>query len=302
MRSSLRNISFFAIALSFALASSLLLAAYWRGRQRLALTPNQVPTETVSTVLADALYLNPELGLIIRYPSTWIAEEGPLAAGNIPMRFRGADGFLELAVTGEPGATLSLAVNDIAFSEEQPYGANPRVTVIMVGGQEGRLITPVDSQISDAAILVPFPQPVMLSGQSAAFLVLHADRVHLEAIATRLRFVRNRSGEITGLPNILVYKPRSNDIVDGAISVSGVARVFESSVSLRLIDSYTNQIFLEQATMTAAPDVGTYGTFAVDLNLPRIENLRSITLEVYQASARDGTPMDVVRIPLRLAP
>ncbi len=319
MHPSLRVIVFVAAVLTLVLVSTLLVAAYERGAQRFRFSRGQAVTGTTTATTAvsiDAIYLNPELGLILHYPSNWIPEQGGVSAMTLPTRFRGVDGFFELAVTGEPGMTLSLAVNDLAYGEEQPYGANPRITAITVSGQEGRLIAATDPNITDAAILVPFPRPVTLNGQSAAFLVLHTDQAHLEALAAQLRFVRNQSGEITGLPNILVYEPRSNDVVDGTVSIVGVARVFpaspagrENTLSLRLVDPYTNRVFLEQTTMATAPNAGAYGTFAIDLNFPRIENLRSATLEVFQASPRDGlparqagTPTDVVAIPLRFAP
>lgn len=95
--------------------------------------------------------------------------------------------------------------------------------------------------------------------------------------------------------NIEVLSPLMGDEVKSGFVVKGNARTFESSVSIRLLDSEGN-VLAESFTLANAPDVGQFGPFEKQLNFQT--ESETGTLEVFQASAKDGSEIDKVIIPL----
>lgn len=110
---------------------------------------------------------------------------------------------------------------------------------------------------------------------------------------------RNNQGErvIAGQStNIIVYSPTRNMRVGTPIIVEGEARVFENTVSYRLVDNNSN-IIAEGFTTANSPDIGQFGPFRGEL-VYQSETDGAGTLEVFWYSAKDGTPADVVTIPV----
>lgn len=106
--------------------------------------------------------------------------------------------------------------------------------------------------------------------------------------------------EITLAPaasnNIEVLSPRGGDSIKSGFAVKGNARVFENVVSIRLLDSLGNVLVQTNASANA-PDVGKFGPFEEVLKFQSDDS--SGTLEVYQVSAKDGSEIDKVTIPLQ---
>ena len=95
--------------------------------------------------------------------------------------------------------------------------------------------------------------------------------------------------------NIEVLSPRGGDFIKSGFAVKGNARVFESNVSIRLMDSQNN-ILIETNTTANAPDAGQFGSFEKIINFKITDD--SGTLEIYQVSAKDGSEIDKVTIPV----
>lgn len=95
--------------------------------------------------------------------------------------------------------------------------------------------------------------------------------------------------------NIKVTSPRPNEIVSLSFTISGQARVFENVVSFRVKDKSGNVLVAGTAS-AAAPDTGQFGDFAKQVTVTT--SSPSGTVEVYQASARDGSDQDLVSIPV----
>lgn len=95
--------------------------------------------------------------------------------------------------------------------------------------------------------------------------------------------------------NIEVLSPRTGDTVKSGFRVLGNARVFENVVSIRVLDSLGN-ILNETSALANAPDVGQFGSFEKILNFQT--NDSSGTVEVFQYSAKDGSEVDKVTIPV----
>jgi hypothetical protein len=104
--------------------------------------------------------------------------------------------------------------------------------------------------------------------------------------------------------NITVTEPKSNDPVGRSFIVQGTARVFENSVSYRLRNQRTGSILNQGVTTADAPDVGQFGDYTITISIPENQQLANndmLILEVYQASAKDGSDTDKVSVPVRFS-
>jgi hypothetical protein len=98
--------------------------------------------------------------------------------------------------------------------------------------------------------------------------------------------------------NIVVTSPISGMTVANPIQVTGQGRVFENVVSWRI----KNNDGLEIATGTAeaaASDMGQFGPIDFGIVVPEVQD-PNIILEVFWASPKDGSDLDLVSIPLTL--
>ena len=96
------------------------------------------------------------------------------------------------------------------------------------------------------------------------------------------------------LPPIVVEAPYAGEVVDRTFTMSGIANVFEANVSWRIVDDEDNVI--DEGFTTATCGTGCWGTFEEEIRYTGIENWA--VLQVFQSSAEDGSPMDMVQIPL----
>lgn len=112
--------------------------------------------------------------------------------------------------------------------------------------------------------------------------------------------VKNNSGQTISMApsssqNIEVLSPRSGDSVKSGFVIKGNARTFESNVAMRLYDSAGN-VLIETFTLANAPDAGRFGPFEKMINFQT--DSETGILEVFQYSAKDGSQVDKVTIPL----
>lgn len=100
-------------------------------------------------------------------------------------------------------------------------------------------------------------------------------------------------------PSLIVQTPGNGATLASPFTVTGLARVFEASVSLRLLDA--DGAILADTFTTAAEGAPTLAPFSgtVTFDVP-IET--AACLQVFEASARDGAPVNVVQISLTLLP
>lgn len=96
------------------------------------------------------------------------------------------------------------------------------------------------------------------------------------------------------LPPIVVESPHAGEEVADRVFMTGIANVFEATVSYRF-RSETGRIIQEGFT-TATCGTGCYGTFSqmIPLEFPP----QPVVLEVFESSAEDGRPLHMVRIAL----
>jgi hypothetical protein len=100
----------------------------------------------------------------------------------------------------------------------------------------------------------------------------------------------------SSLPPIVVFRPYAGEEVDVPFTLTGVANVFEATVSWRL---KRGRQVLEEGFMTATCGTGCFGTFSQEIG-PDVELPARVVLEVFESSAEDGRPLHMQRIPLLL--
>ncbi len=92
-----------------------------------------------------------------------------------------------------------------------------------------------------------------------------------------------------------VYEPQENEEVDGTFTVRGEARVFEGAFSWRLEDGH---FVLKEGHATTDAGAPEWGSFQFDVEFEQTTN-PIVTLVLYEASAKDGSPQHELIIPLQ---
>jgi hypothetical protein len=108
-----------------------------------------------------------------------------------------------------------------------------------------------------------------------------------------------RSDGTASLPPIFVDQPPWGGDFPSPGRVTGLANVFEAQFQLQVLDS--GRHVLAEAPVRASCGTGCWGTF--DVTVPyRVAAEQWGTLRVFDASPKDGSPIDVREYPVRLTP
>jgi hypothetical protein len=110
---------------------------------------------------------------------------------------------------------------------------------------------------------------------------------------------QTRRGYQVLLPAILVESPTIGQRVDNPVTVSGTANVFEATVSLRILNARGKEI--ARTFTTATCGTGCRGDYSVSVAY-QVDREQPGVIEVFESSAEDGRPINVVRIPVTLTP
>jgi hypothetical protein len=100
------------------------------------------------------------------------------------------------------------------------------------------------------------------------------------------------------LPPILVVSPPIGQEVSSPIRVAGTANVFEASVSISVLDAQGNEI--ASTTTMATCGTGCRGAYLKAVRYA-VGETQPGTVRVFEVSAKDGQPINVVDIPVTLA-
>lgn len=134
---------------------------------------------------SQAVYRNEMYKVSFYYPKEWQPVEGDDT-------YEGESGFFTVSAAGG-----ELTIEDVVQSEAghvlKPYGSEPRIERVKVGGQEGVMILPSEdadpSMRGQAALILPYPSPVTISGNTYEHFVLWADEFHIKGMADSLEFL-----------------------------------------------------------------------------------------------------------------
>jgi len=99
------------------------------------------------------------------------------------------------------------------------------------------------------------------------------------------------------LPAIVVDSPRVGASVSSPVTITGTADVFEATVSFQILDE--NGHVLTQGATTATCGTGCRGDYTIVAAF-HVSHDQQGTIEVFESSARDGSHVNVVRIPVTL--
>jgi TolB protein len=117
------------------------------------------------------------------YPINWIKVS--------EYRYEGVDGFFQAAAVA--GENLEQVCRNEAYHVLKPYGSEPTIMKTAIQGQEACLIFPYPDQPLEmrgqSALIVRYPKPITISGQTYSFFILWADQNHLREIANTVTFL-----------------------------------------------------------------------------------------------------------------
>lgn len=99
--------------------------------------------------------------------------------------------------------------------------------------------------------------------------------------------------------NITVIAPNSGETVHLPLIITGQARVFENSVSYRITDG-SGKTLNSGFTMADSPDMGKFGPYTITIQSLDGFTEGKMTIEVFQNSAKDGSEIDKVVVPVTL--
>jgi germination protein M len=98
-------------------------------------------------------------------------------------------------------------------------------------------------------------------------------------------------------PAILVESPTLGDAVGSPLRVTGTANTFEATFLINIVN--WDGLIIADQVVTATSGSGTRGTF--DVTIPfEVDREGLGALIVFENSAKDGSPLNVVEIPLQL--
>ncbi len=99
--------------------------------------------------------------------------------------------------------------------------------------------------------------------------------------------------------SICVNASYSNALLTNPITVTGTAVAFESQFSWKLENGY-GKVIEQGNVMAQQPDVGIPGSFTIRQFYSALPPTATGTLVLYEASPRDGSPIHILKIPVKL--
>ena len=102
-----------------------------------------------------------------------------------------------------------------------------------------------------------------------------------------------------GRPAIALRTPVAGDEIVSPVTVAGTADVFEATVSIRILDANGQELAATFATATCGS--GCRGKYSAEVFF-FTEERQDGTIEVFESSAADGSPLNLVSVPVLLVP
>jgi hypothetical protein len=100
-------------------------------------------------------------------------------------------------------------------------------------------------------------------------------------------------------PSVIVDTPTDGDRITSPVTISGRARVFEANVSITIFDANGNELV---ETFTTAAEAGpVLAPYSAQVAFTTTTEQKGC-VRVFEASAQDGRPTNVVQVEVTLAP
>lgn len=136
-----------------------------------------IPTEVYAQFISSTYMIS------FPYPADW----RPVSE----TRYEGEGGFFEISALSSDLPFQELCRSE-AYHRLMPYGSSPRIVPGRVQGLDACYIFPSSDQAPEfrrqAALIVIYPQPVVINGNAYPYFILWADQDHIHAIVNGLRF------------------------------------------------------------------------------------------------------------------
>ena len=258
-------------------------------------------------------------------PSGSPSASNPPPAGSVPTTVylfladeRGEPGLVPVARTMPDSAALAPATLEALLAgptEDEAAAPNHLLTAIPTGTRALGLV--LDGNVATVDLSGEFGS----GGGSESMLGRVAQVVYtltalpgIEAVVFRIdgRPVEALGGEgvvldepqtrddyTEQLPEIFVDTPAWGASVTAPVRVTGLTRVFEATFQVQLFDD--RGLALAERVVTATCGTGCWGTFDVELEAT-IDREQAGSLRVFEASAKDGSPVNVRVYPVLLLP
>ncbi|MEV4660014.1 Gmad2 immunoglobulin-like domain-containing protein [Micromonospora sp. NPDC049301] len=192
-------------------------------------------------------------------------------------------------------ATSRLALTELAAGPTPAEAATGLASLLPAGVEVTRITDGV-------ATLGPVPS----AGDAVERRLREAQVVWTLTQFPTVRQVRFGDGDPVGrsdyadlLPPIVVTDPIVGQRVTAPLTVTGTADVFEATVSVRVLDAASREV--ATGFGTASCGSGCRGGYRVVVGWRTAREQRG-TIEVYEVSARDGSRINTVAVPVLLAP
>jgi TolB protein len=106
-------------------------------------------------------------------------------------RYEGEDGFFQVSAVSSN--SIDEVCKNEAYHELKPYGSQPTIVNTSIQGQDACLLFPYPDQpaemLGQSALIVTYPRPIALEGQTYNFFILWADQNHIREIVNTLTFL-----------------------------------------------------------------------------------------------------------------
>jgi TolB protein len=129
-------------------------------------------------------YTNNIYKVQLNYPAHWqrVNDE----------RYEGPDGFFQISAISSD-VTIDEVCHNEAFHQLMPYGSQPRINRTQIQNQEACFIFPSQDQPKEmrgqAALIVRYPKPIQIDGNTYNFFILWADQEHMNETSSTLTFL-----------------------------------------------------------------------------------------------------------------
>jgi len=279
------------------------------GVRRAMITDKGKPTAMIDQLVIDKPLAREDVHGYVAQPPERIATAG----NGIPLRASVTHSVDAVA----PGLTRVVVALTPSTGQFSPLGYLPRMSaevranderaqptrgkqtlVVEIDGIEGPASsTPVDRTPLRAIHFTPGTNAARTAVYELALDDLRPWRVAILKEPARVVIDVGGHPMATAL-NMVVYSPLRGGTVTRDVAVTGMARAFEATVSWRLRDSGGREV-AKGFTTASEGSSAVWGTYEFRAPVPASVS-GNVTLEVYEASARDGSDTNKVAIPLQV--
>jgi hypothetical protein len=244
-------------------------------------------------------------------PSPTTTDQKPAREGFEPEYWLVHDGVLSWGATYWEAAPGKRPIETVRFLLTRPAGVDLEVDDTSEIPAETRLL---GLRINDGVAEVDLSAEFDAEGSEESRRMRAAQIVYTLTQFPEIETVRvqtdgepyeaapepvDRNDFIDLAPPIIVNRPYPNEPITSPVTVSGSADVFEATVMIRVLDRNGEE--LKEDFTTATCGNGCRGEFSQSVPF-KVGKKQVGRVEVFWSSAEDGSPQDIISLPVTLGP